>query len=58
MREAVMRNVTPHQASQLLHNKFVVVLGDSSEYKQPVVNSRNVLMYESSYRYNGGTVYF
>ena len=53
-----MRNVTPHQASQLLHNKFVVVLGDSSEYKQPVVNSRNVLMYESSYRYNGGTVYF
>ncbi|KAI4895757.1 hypothetical protein NFI96_024051 [Prochilodus magdalenae] len=29
MREAVVRNVTHPQASQLLHNKFVVVLGDS-----------------------------
>lgn len=28
-------HVTHEQASQLLHNKFVVVLGDSSEYKTP-----------------------
>ncbi|XP_036453308.1 PC-esterase domain-containing protein 1A-like [Colossoma macropomum] len=35
-----MRNVTPFQASQLLHNKFVVVLGDSiqrSVYKDLVL---------------------
>ncbi|XP_022534122.2 PC-esterase domain-containing protein 1A isoform X6 [Astyanax mexicanus] len=37
---AMMRNVTHHQASQLLHNKFVVVLGDSiqrSVYKDLVL---------------------
>ncbi|KAG9274299.1 PC-esterase domain-containing protein 1A-like isoform X1 [Astyanax mexicanus] len=36
----MMRNVTHHQASQLLHNKFVVVLGDSiqrSVYKDLVL---------------------
>ncbi|MCI4377406.1 hypothetical protein PGIGA_G00203080 [Pangasianodon gigas] len=40
MREACMRTVTNRQASQLLHNKFVVVLGDSiqrSVYKDLVL---------------------
>ncbi|KAL7880260.1 hypothetical protein SRHO_G00025140 [Serrasalmus rhombeus] len=40
MREAVVRNVTRHQAGLLLHNKFVVVLGDSiqrSVYKDLVL---------------------
>ncbi|XP_053485120.1 PC-esterase domain-containing protein 1A [Ictalurus furcatus] len=40
MREACMRTVTHRQASQLLHNKFVVVLGDSiqrSVYKDLVL---------------------
>lgn len=27
-----MKCVSHQQASQLLHNKFIVVLGDSSEY--------------------------
>lgn len=30
-------HVTHQQASQLLHNKFVVVLGDSSESKSQVM---------------------
>ncbi|KAK2860457.1 hypothetical protein Q7C36_004623 [Tachysurus vachellii] len=40
MREACMRTVTHRQAGQLLHNKFVVVLGDSiqrSVYKDLVL---------------------
>ncbi|KAF4089184.1 hypothetical protein AMELA_G00063900 [Ameiurus melas] len=40
MREACMRTVTHRQASQLFHNKFVVVLGDSiqrSVYKDLVL---------------------
>lgn len=38
-----MKCVSHQQASQLLHNKFIVVLGDSSEYNLKFVSSEETV---------------
>lgn len=38
-----MKRVSHQQASQLLHNKFIVVLGDSSEYNLKFVSGEETV---------------